>query len=234
LASHVNNRVLRGRLILVTGLFMGGFSGAALGAWTANLIQASRYNDPDWEWLDAALVALFSALLGLAGVDCSRCIIAVPPVAQRPPSGRCWAIARTLTRIAIGAVGLRLGAEAGFLLSILWDTFGSAATNAAEAYREFVNVWIALGCLIGGSLAVLGYRVGTRAPAAAAFIGSYAALWAVPHVAPAVADLYWGPYPSSDFHALVTFMAALLTTCLLVLVFALVGYWLARWAWPTR
>jgi hypothetical protein len=115
LASHVNNRVLRRRLILVTGLFVGGFSGAALGAWTANLIQASRYNDPDWEWLDAALVALFSALLGLAGVDCSRCIIAVPPVAQRPPSGRCWAIARTLTRIAIGAVGLRLGAEAGFL-----------------------------------------------------------------------------------------------------------------------
>jgi hypothetical protein len=233
LASDVNNRILRARLILVAGLFMGAFSGAALGAWTANLIQASRYNDPDWERLDAALVVLFSTLLGLVGLDCGRSIIAAQAVAQHPRFGRCWTIARTLMRIAIGAVGLRLGAEAGFLLSILWDTFGSAATNAAEGYREFVNVWIALGCLIGGSLAVLGYRIGGRAPAAAAFVGSYTALWAVPHVAPHVGDLYWGPYLSSDFHALVTFMAALLTTCLLVLIFALAGYWLGRWAWPT-
>lgn len=109
---------------------------------------------------------------------------------------------------------------------MMWDTYGSTANT--NAYLGFPNVWIGSGCLASALFAVLGYRKGLSPPTAVAFLGSYLALLAVPIVKPAVADLYWGPYPSSDFHALVQMWAGFLTTCSLVLAFAVSGYWLAR------
>ena len=203
--------------------------GAAMGAWIADAIQASRYDDPDWANFDIAFIGLFGALLGaLAGLDLGRWIADVRAGIRSLPVGRNWLafVFRALLRISAAAIGLRLGAEAGFWIAMMWDTYESTAN--ANAYLGFPNVWVGSGCLAGALFAVLGYRKGLSPPTVAAFLGSYLGLLAVPAVKPAVADLYWGPYPSSDFHALVQMWAGFLTTCSLVLAFAASGYWLAR------
>jgi hypothetical protein len=203
--------------------------GAAMGAWIADAIQASLYDDPDWANFDIAFIGLFGALLGaLAGLDLGRWIADVRAGIRSLPVGRNWLafVFRALLRISAAAIGLRSGAEAGFWIAMMWDTYGSTAN--ANAYLGFPNVWVGSGCLAGALFAVLGYWKGLSPPTVAAFLGSYLGLLAVPAVKPAVADLYWGPYPSSDFHALVQMWAGFLTTCSLVLAFAASGYWLAR------
>lgn len=46
-----------------------------MGAWIADAIQASLYDDPDWANFDIAFIGLFGALLGaLAGLDLGRWI----------------------------------------------------------------------------------------------------------------------------------------------------------------
>jgi hypothetical protein len=203
--------------------------GAAMGAWIADAIQASRYDDPDWANFDIAFIGLFGALLGaLAGLDLGRWIADVRAGIRSLPVGRNWLafVFRALLRISAAAIGLRLGAEAGFWIAMMWDTYGSTARTVP--YLEFPNVRIGSGCLAGALFAVLGYWKGLSPPTVAAFLGSYLGLLAVPAVKPAVADLYWGPYPSSDFHALVQMWAGFLTTCSLVLAFAAIGHWLAR------
>ena len=213
---------------VVASMLAGAAIGAAMGAWIADAIQASVYDDPDWANLDAAFIGLFGGLLGLAGLDLGRWIADVRAGIRSLPVGRNWLafVFRALLRISAAAIGLRLGAEAGFWISMMWDTYGSTAN--ANAYLGFPNVWIGSGCLAGALFAVLGYWKGLIPRAAAAFLGSYLGLLAVPAVKPTVADLYLGPYPSSDFHALVQMWAGFLTTCSLVLAFAASGYWLAR------
>ena len=202
--------------------------GAAIGARTADAIQAAHYDNPEWINLDAVLVA-FSGMLGaLAGLELGRWIADVRRGVRSLPVGRnrLTFVFRALLRISSAAIGLRLGAEAGFWIAMMWNTHGSTANTSA--YLGFPNLWIGSGCLAGALFAALGYWKGWSPPTAVAFLGSYFALLAVPTVKPAVADLYWGPYPSSDFHALVQMWAGFLTTCSLVLAFAVSGYWLAR------
>jgi hypothetical protein len=204
--------------------------GAAIGAWIADAIQASRYDDPDWANLDAAFSGLFGGLLGLAGLNLGRWIIAMRTGVERPPVGWGWMIraAMALLRLATAGIGVRLGYEAGSWTALIWDHWVSTAQYASEAHIELSNVWIVTACAWGGGLAILGYALGRRPASVASFIGAYLALHAVPYASPEVAELYWGPFPSSDFHALVLSVADFLTTCSLVLAFAVIGHWLAR------
>lgn len=137
-------------------------------------------------------------------------------------------LARALVRVAAAALGLRLGFEAGWWTALLWDNWGSTAQFAGEAHVEFSNIWIITGSLWGGALGLLGFQVGYRFPAGAAFLGAYLALGAVHHVGPRLTDLYWGPYPSSDFLALVWTIADLISIGVLVPTFATAAYWSAR------
>ena len=223
MASHVNANKTIIAAILATAA-----TGAAIGARTADAIQAAHYDNPEWTNLDAAFVIFSSTLGALAGLELGRWIADLRAGVRSLPVGRHWLafVSKVPLRIAIAATGLRLGAEAGFWIAIMWDTYGSTARTVP--YLEFPNVWIGSGCLAGALFAVLGYWKGLSPPTVAAFLGSYLGLLAVPAVKPAVADLYWGPYPSSDFHALVQMWAGFLTTCSLVLAFAASGYWLAR------
>ena len=203
--------------------------GAAIGAWIADAIQASLHDDPDWANLDAAFIGLFGGLLGLAGLDLGRWIAAIRAGVERPPAGWGWMIraAMALLRLATAGIGVRLGYEAGFWTALIWDHWVSTAQYASEAHIEFSNVWIVAACVWGG-LAILGYALGRRPASVASFMGACLALLAVPYASPAVAELYWGPFPSSDFHGFVLSVADFLTTCSLVLAFAAIGHRLAR------
>jgi hypothetical protein len=223
LTSHVNANKTIIAAILTTAII-----GAAAGAQTADAIQAAHYDNPEWINLDAAFVVFSGTLGALAGLELGRWITDIRAGVRSLPVGREWLafVYRTLLRISAAAIGLRLGAEAGFWIAMMWDTYGSTANT--NAYLGFPNVWIGSGCIAGAVFAVLGYWKGLSPPTAAALLGSYLGLLAVPVVKPTVADLYWGPYPSSDFHALVQMWAGFLTTSSLVLAFAASGYWSAR------
>jgi hypothetical protein len=208
----------------------GSLVGAGTGAWTANAIQVRRYNDPDWANLDPAFIGLFTALFAIASLDLGRWVAALRSGNEEVHKASNWlvGVTKALVRIATAALGLRLGYEAGMWTALIWDTWGSTAQYAAEAHLEFSNVWIGAACVWGGGLSLLGYRVARRMAPVASFTGAYLALHAVPYVSPAVADLYWGPFPNSDVHSFVLGVAHFLTTCLLVLAFSTAGYWLGR------
>ena len=217
-------------MVAASGL-AGAANGAAIGTWIADANQASRYDDPDWASLDAAFICLFGGLLGFAGLDLGRWIVALWAGDKQPPVGRKWVahLLKALLRLATAGIGVRLGYEAGFWTALIWDHWGSTAKYASEAHLEFSNVWIVAACVWGGGLAILAYALGRRLAPIASFLGAYLALHAVPYASSAVAELYWGPFPSSDFHAFVLSVADFLTTCSLVLAFAIIGYWFGRW-----
>jgi hypothetical protein len=199
----------------------------ALGAWIGFEIQAIYYNDLEWRVLEEVLFFLLGGLGALAGRDLGRWIAALRSELRPFPSAREWPIllSRLLLRIALAAAGLWLGAEAGYWVALLWDEYASAAPFA---YGEIALVWIASGCVLGGALAVLGYRHGTRPPIAFSLLGALLAFAVAPHLAPMQDHLYWGPFPSSDVHAEL-WRRSLLVTGALAIALSLLGYVSAHW-----
>ena len=218
------------RAIAAATTLAGSLSGAAIGAWTANVIQARRYNDPEWDNLDPAYFALFAGLFALASLELGRWIAAVHAGTKHPPLGWGWLVAllEALARLATAGIGLRLGFEAGHWTAWIWYRWGSTAQYSADALRELKWVWIASACLWGGALAILGFRLSRSLPPFTAFLGAFLGLRAVPYALPSVIGLYWGPFPNSDVHSFVLAAAQFLTTGVLVVTFAIAGYWLGR------
>lgn len=217
--------------IIFASMLIGSFVGATIGAQTANVMHAARYMNPDWANLGPAFIILFGTLSALGGLELGGWIVAVRAGNQHAPVGlrRRLGITRALMRLITAAIGLRLGYEAGMWTALIWDTWGSTAQNAAEGSLEFANVWIGATCLWGGALAILGYWRGGTLPPFLGFVGALVALHARLYLILPVAHLYWGPYPSSDFHAFVLAAADFLTTAVLLPIFALTGYWSGRW-----
>jgi MFS family permease len=203
---------------------------AAVGAWIGFSIQAFYYNDLEWRVLEEVMFFLLGGLGALAGRELGRWIAALRAGSLRQPSASEWRtlVAGVLLRIAIAAVGLWLGAEAGYWIALLWDEY---ASPAPFAYGEVALAWIVAGCAVGGALAVLGYREGHRAPVAAAFLGALLGFVVAPHLAPVQEHLYWGPFPSSDVHAEL-WRRSLLVTGMLAAGLGMLGYLLARWLRP--
>ena len=218
------------RSVIVACTAAGFAVAAALGAWIGFRIQAFYFNDLEWRVLEEVLFFLLGGLGALAGREVGRWIVALRAGSLRRPTAGEWRtlVAGVLLRIAIAAVGLWLGAEAGYWIALLWDEY---ASPAPFAYGEVALAWIVAGCAIGGALAVLGYRAGHRAPVAAAFLGALLAFAVAPHLAPLQEHLYWGPFPSSDVHA-EFWRRALLVTGMLAAALCVLGYLLARWLRP--
>ena len=180
----------------------------------ADQIQASYYDDPDGQ--------ISTPLSSSSSEDCLpsapvSLVVGASPCTRvsssdRPDGDGSLSGSKALVRIVIAGIGLRIGADAGFWTAILWGQFGSGAAPMPTAHLDFRTIWIGSGCLFGGVLAIFGYRLGLSLPPTVAFIGAFLGLRVVRYVGPAVASLYWGPYPSSDFHALVLLMADLLTS----------------------
>jgi hypothetical protein len=201
--------------------------GALLGLRNSGALRANKINPGDWVYLDPVFMVLYGAMGALIAWELGRCLIQIWPRGEHAP-GLDRQIVEGPMRLVAAAIGLSLGYEAAYWTAAIWDQWFDSTQTVPQHDREQAHLWIGALFSWSGALIAIGYKTGRRFAPAAGFAGAYLTMEAVRYVRPRLADLYWGPYTSSDQVAFVWWIADLISIGILVPCFAAVEYWSAR------